>query len=447
MNDRQIKSSGKKKIWYGLLITFLILVLFTALLSYLFIKDLKIKGVGDTSISKNISGNDSNSKDSTKKYSKDYLKAVVPENDSNERVIKYSDYESYLKSVQYDDAAGLNFKKVYNGRRINIAVTGVDSRLGTNTKHADANHVISILLDSGKIEIISVPRDTPADAGYGEDDTTGQNKLTIVRAGKGLKSYHKELARIAGLDKIHYYIEFGFSQALGLIELLGYKNSVQTLKVLRSRTGLGGDDFQRVYNQAQFIKQNLVANFNTFNSLMGDLVIRAGLAMVDTDLSPDKLFYLRDELKKKGFGNNSNDVTVKIRPPMPIKFKIYDLDKPEVILALSSKIDAFNKTQKHDSDKNNLNIDINSSVVNQLSKIIKNSKNDKQTANGIRNMTTLYSQRAWLQISNLHLRDSIRTEFCNTLAGLYFRKKDSISANKVLNYLEIEKKAFNERKQ
>jgi hypothetical protein len=61
-------------------------------------------------------------------------------------------------------------------------------------------------------------------------------------------------------------------------------------------------------------------------------------------------------------------------------------------------------------------------------------------------MTTFYNQRAWLQISDLKLRDSLRTEFCNTLAGLYFKKKDSSSARKVLNYLDIEQKAFKERK-
>jgi anionic cell wall polymer biosynthesis LytR-Cps2A-Psr (LCP) family protein len=446
MNGIKFKIWNKKKIAVILLFAILILIFTTVLITYLFFLNLKVKSVGDSTLDKNITVFNSNSKDSSKIYSKEYLKALVPENDSNERVIKYSDYESYLKSVEIDDAAGLKYKKVYTGRRINIAVTGVDSRLGTNTKHADANHVLSILLDSGKIEIISVPRDTPADAGYDEDDTTGQNKLTIVRAGRGLKSYHVELAKIAGLDKIHYYIEFGFSQAIGLIELLGHKNAVQTLKVLRSRTGLGGDDFQRVYNQAQFIKQNLIANFNAFNSLMGDMVIRAGLSMVDSDIPLDKLFYLRDELKKKGFGNKIDDVIIKIRPPMPIKFKIYDLEKPEVIMALSSKIDAFHLSQMHDSDNNKIDMDVNNSVSKQLSKIIYNSKNAKLPANGIKIMTTLYNQRAWLQVSDLKLRDSLRTEFCNTLAGLYFRKKDSGSAQKVLNYLDLEKQAFKERK-
>ncbi|MER3328315.1 MAG: hypothetical protein RIF34_01965, partial [Candidatus Kapaibacterium sp.] len=40
-----------------------------------------------------------------------------------------------------DKKAGIVYKKQYNGRRINICVTGVDSRIGSNFKHADANHV------------------------------------------------------------------------------------------------------------------------------------------------------------------------------------------------------------------------------------------------------------------------------------------------------------------
>src|SRR5690606_22561560 len=110
-----------------------------------------------------------------------------------------------------DDKAGVVYKKLYNGRRINICVTGVDSRLGTRYKHADANHVISILIDKGEVEITSVPRDTYADAGM--PDTTNQNIIAVLRAKYGRKAYLRRMAQIAELDTIHYYMEFGFSQA------------------------------------------------------------------------------------------------------------------------------------------------------------------------------------------------------------------------------------------
>ncbi len=55
--------------------------------------------------------------------------------------------------------------------RINI--TGLDSRMGTIGNHADANHILSVLLDSGAVEIISIPRDTPADAGLDDRARAG----------------------------------------------------------------------------------------------------------------------------------------------------------------------------------------------------------------------------------------------------------------------------------
>jgi hypothetical protein len=117
---------------------------------------------------------------------------ILVSNPNDTGIIKYG----------IDDNAGKNIRRIYKGRRINIALTGLDSRMGRRDNHADANHILSVLLDSGLVEIISIPRDTYADAGY--DDTTGQNKLTVVRAAKGRKTYLKELARIAGLDRIHF---------------------------------------------------------------------------------------------------------------------------------------------------------------------------------------------------------------------------------------------------
>ena len=424
--------SSKKKVWFGIILTIFVISLSAVALIFYFKEGFNFKRVNSDIYAKD-SGDGSS--DTNKHLSKEYLKAVLPETDTNEKSIKYSDYESYSKAIAEDDSAGMRIKRIYSGKRINIAVTGVDSRLGDSYRHADANHVISILVDSGKIEIISVPRDTYSDAGY--DDTTGQNKLTIVRAAKGQKTYLKELARIAEIDKIHYFVEFGFSQAIGLIEMLGHSNAAGTLRVLRSRTGLGGDDFQRVYTQAQFIKQNLLSNFENFNSFKGDLIIRAGLALVETDLTASKVTEIRDILKSKNFGQD-DDVTIKIRPPFPVKFKIYDLNNPEVIAALTKKIDSFNESHNHDS----VDTDIDKVVTRRLTKTIENTIKSKYAQSNIRAMNTLYQQRAWLQISDLHLRDSIRDLFCQTLIKVYLAKKDSVRSKAIQNYLELEKKVL-----
>ena len=73
--------------------------------------------------------------------------------------------------------------------------------------------MISVLLDSAKVEIYSVPRDSKTNLIL---DTTDNNTISRVFAKKGLKTYNNELAKLCGLDKIHHHVEIGFSSALGL---------------------------------------------------------------------------------------------------------------------------------------------------------------------------------------------------------------------------------------
>ena len=383
--------------------------------------------------------NKANIVDSSGIYSKEYIKAILDSSssDSNVQVILYSNYDDYLKAVVEDSVAGKNIQKQYHGKRINIAVTGVDSRLGDSYKHADANHIISILADSGRIEIISIPRDTYADAGF--EDSTGQNKLTVFRAARGRKSYLNEIASIANLDKIHYYIEFGFSQAIGLIELLGYKNAVSTLRVLRSRTGLGGDDYQRVYNQSQFIRQNITNRWGLFNSFSGEILIRAGLLLTESNLTYDKVIEIREELNTHGFSSKTN-IEIRIKPPIPIKYKVFELTNPEVIAALSSKISSFN--QHHYGDSVIHNKDVGGKVSHILMRDINNSINSNFKGNSLRKLNIYFEQKAWLQIDNISERDSVRELLCNTLINYYTKRKDMDKANAIKNYLEIEKKSF-----
>ncbi|GAB1372976.1 hypothetical protein MASR1M45_30400 [Candidatus Kapaibacterium sp.] len=70
-----------------------------------------------------------------------FLKAIVPNSDTNEKVIDVSNINDTI-AYHFDTQSGTYVRKVYKGRRINIALTGVDSRMGDRYKHADANHVI-----------------------------------------------------------------------------------------------------------------------------------------------------------------------------------------------------------------------------------------------------------------------------------------------------------------
>ncbi len=377
---------------------------------------------------------------SAEKIDTGLLKAITTDEDTSHVVIKVSDKSGLDVPYEIDTDAGKNIRRVFTGRRINIAITGVDARLGSRYKHADANHVLSILIDSAKIEIISVPRDTEADAGL--PDSSGQNKLAVVRAAKGRAFYLKELARIARVDRIHYYVEVGFSQAMGILEWLGFKKSGSTLQVLRSRSGFAGNDFQRHYNQAQFIRQMLLKHFDEFAGFWGEVLIRGGLAMVETNLTAEKLNEIISSLKKNGFPKSKDDISVCIRPPMAIRYKLFDFTDHEAVRDLSNRIEGFNTKiiKKRDSTY----ITPNKRAENILISAIEKSRLDsaKNPTLVINKLHTLFNQRAWLQISDLAVRAEIRDEIGELLFDAYTKKKQFNKASKVSRVIMAEKNLF-----
>ncbi len=350
---------------------------------------------------------------------------ILVSNPNDTGIIKYG----------IDDNAGKNIRRIYKGRRINIALTGLDSRMGRRDNHADANHILSVLLDSGLVEIISIPRDTYADAGY--DDTTGQNKLTVVRAAKGRKTYLKELARIAGLDRIHFYMEVSFSQFIGLVELFGVRNSHETLRVLRSRKGLGGDDYQRVYNQGQFIAQMIYKHFDKFSGIFQDVLVRGGLFFVDSDLDASTANNIINTLEEKGFPKSTADLTVKIKPPIPIRYKVYDFTNEGVVSGLLNKVERFNHNDSAVAGANPSKIlwnAINRAVADSTAKRFKNVSNT---------LRPYFDQRAWMQVLDTSERNAIRKRLSLLLIDAYIKSKNDKEAQKVLKLYEAELEFYN----
>lgn len=324
------------------------------------------------------------------------------------------------------------------GRVVNVMVTGVDSRLGDPMGHADANHLIRFFLDSGFIEIISIPRDTYYDAGF--DDTTGLNKLTNVRANRGRNTYLKAVAEIAGVPKIDHWVEFGFSQAIGLLELLGYKdNASSTLRVLRSRQAYASGDFQRSYNQGQFIRQVMLRNFEDTDGIIGDIALRAALALVETDLTYDQCSYILDEMRSHGFGNEARRAWVRLKPSVIAKFTVYDFDHDNV-----NQINAMisHKIKRLGLDSVPINEE---TYERRLSRLIDKAAVDSAKSPGsvIRLLRRAYDQRAWLQVPDRDRRKAHRDRMCGLLIASYLRTKNQAAADRVRQYLELEDKAAN----
>jgi hypothetical protein len=240
------------------------------------------------------------------------------------------------------------------------------------------------------------------------------------------------------VDRIHYYVEGGFSQVMGLIEFFGFKDSKSTLQVLRSRTGLGGDDYQRCYNQGQFMRQMMLRHFSKFSGLSGEILIRGGLTVLETDLNTTIVKDIIDRLEAKGFPNNPEAVKVRIRPPMYNKFKIYNFSDESQLQSLKRKIENFNES--HISDSNHVKANPLRIIQRALLKAASDSA--KRPQNVINGLSTLFSQRAWLQLPDLKLRDSIRNQFGILLSNAYYKKKQPAKAQEVWNIIKTEQELF-----
>lgn len=374
----------------------------------------------------------SNGKIKTKyKFTESYLQKKVVSFDTTVYIKKVSDKSKV--PFEIDEKAGRVYKRVYSGKRINIAITGVDSRIGHRYKHADANHVLSILPEKRIIEIISIPRDTYADAGL--EDSTNLNKLTNVRAKLGRKAYLKELANIAEVDRIHYYLEFGFSQAMAILKWLGYDNYHNTLQVLRSRKVFKGSDWQRTYNQGSFIKQMIIKNQHKFDGVFGNILVEGLLSLVETNLNYEKAVRILDKFRVNEIEITDSLFKILVRPKLKIKFKSYDFTDKNVVADLSNQISLL-------GDSNN--IKTSNYVIKKLENAIEKSIKDslKRPLYVIRNLKTYYKQKAWHQILDKIKMDWIREEIKVLLSEAYYKLGKDKKGNSVIKNIDNEKKLF-----
>ncbi len=368
----------------------------------------------------------------------EYEEAINTVEESNTEIKTIRTSSDFNKDIPFkiDENAGIVYKKQYNGRRINVAIIGVDSRLGSRYKHADANHVLSIMPETGEIEITSIPRDAYADAGY--PDTTNFNTISNLRAKFGRMKYISRIAEIAELDTIHFYMEFGFSQAIGLLEWLGYDNSKQTLQVLRSRKVFAGGDWQRTYNQGVFLNQAIRKSFKNYGGVFGDLVLMGGLSLVETNINLATLTKIVNMLRINGFGEKE-DVINRVRPKYSYKFKQFDFNDEGVVADLQAKVD------KHFKKSNSSSASIDSIVIVKMDKVIsKASHSDslKKATRTINTLKTYFRQRAWLQISDKKIRHKYREKMKNLLISAYEQKNQPENADKIKKIVEHESNLF-----
>jgi hypothetical protein len=230
---------------------------------------------------------------------------------------------------------------------------------------------------------------------------------------------------------------------MGIIELLGHRDSRSTLQVLRSRKGLGGDDYQRCFNQGQYIRQMILKHFDKANGILGEILIRGGLALVHSNLSADNVKYIVSELGKKGFPKSPDCITVRVRPQLMQKFKVYNFADSATVKQLKTKIERFNTfmSKKDTSYRSSKQINISEKLNNIL--ITAAADTAKRPKQAINKLQAYFDQHAWLQIMNQQSRESIRSRFASILSVSYWKLGKGEQAKKVLETIELEKQLFN----
>ncbi len=321
------------------------------------------------------------------------------------------------------------------GRCIAVSLCGVDSRLSDGIKHADANHVIKFWLDSGAVEIVDVPRDTRVEVGL----DSNLNILTNLRAHRGRRAYLDSIAKITRTRKIDYYCELGFSQALGMLELLGHKeDATQTLRVLRSRQGFDAGDFQRCYNQGNFLAQVLSRHFDKATGWFRDPLLRAALLLVDSNMPVDTIKYIIDELQKNGFPQNKK-CYVHIMPNFGYRLPRYDFESSESIKNLNTQIDA-----KLKSTGVKIGAPTPAEYKAQMDGLLARAAADtaKNPRRTVQLLSLPYQQRSWMQLSDKAQRADAVKRLCTMLivANNKIGKKDE--ALKVTAFYEQHREAF-----
>jgi hypothetical protein len=323
-----------------------------------------------------------------------------------------------------------------SGKVVNVLITGIDSRLGQKSARADANHIVRFFLDSGQIEIISIPRGTFAMIRKG--DTTGGNIIANVRSIYGQERYIKEVKKIAGISSIDYYIEFGFSQAMGIIELLGYDdNSASTLRVLRSRKAFATGDHQRSYNQGQFIRQAILKVFDRTDGMLGQIGIRAALALASTNLSYDATSYILSELKNHGFSSaSSQKIWVRMKPNYLASMKLFNFDSSNVH-TIEKQIEKKVKYMIADSSRKTP-----AGYERRIKHLVKKVSADtaKSPIRVINALAFPYKQKSWLQIKDKSERLIVRNSICNMLIQAYNKTGKFNESKEIIDFIELDNK-------
>lgn len=212
-----------------------------------------------------------------------------------------------------DTAAALEQSGRKQSRRVlDILLIGLDSRLGSARGRADALHLVTVDFDAPQVRITSIPRGTHSDLGYTNE---ASNIIANVRSARGRTELQRRVARLCRRDSVPYYVEVGFSDAFGILELLGYTDPSAELQALRQRRDYQYGDHNRCYNQGLFIRSAILRLLPLLEGVTGDVLLRAGLDLAHTNLTQQQCRGIAYLLNDAGVTCTPQLISVTLKSP------------------------------------------------------------------------------------------------------------------------------------
>ncbi len=241
------------------------------------------------------------------------------------------------------------------GGEVNILIIGKDARAinpaldrggisripREKTAHSDVIVICHINLNSGRLNLVAVPRDLlvivpGVTAAQSSTDFNRMEKITHTYALGGEPLLRRTLENLLGI-KIHRFIAFDFDTFRmvfrRLRSLLGPLRVGKTrlddpdraLKFVRQRYGLTYDDLDRCRNTLNFLHTILRATWRFSNTRLGEILINQVFHIIgdDTDLTPAEVSHLINELHARGFTPAAVKLAVLVSEGRPVTLDRY----------------------------------------------------------------------------------------------------------------------------
>jgi hypothetical protein len=313
------------------------------------------------------------------------------------------------------------------GRQLHVLLIGMDARLGHSRGRADAIHLLTVSAGDSTVRIMSVPRGTPSPLGY---KNPSSNIISSVRSARGREELLRRVAALCGVDSIPYYVELGFSDALGVLELLGYEDPVLELQALRTRRRFQYGDHNRSYNQGMFVRSALLRLLPLLDGRTGELLMEAGLAIVESNLTVELCSGIAALLNDAHVAEHPERVQVDVRSPYNERIK-RDADGAAHSRTVAGLSYARFKSGRGDG------------ALRVLRRALASSRAADVTPREARSsLLPLYRQHGWLQIRDAQLRRSVRDSLFLRLREVCLLCGDETTAQQIGRVAEADDLLF-----